>query len=266
MTLGHGGGSGRPLSLHPTTLAGAGPLEVVTAAARAGFELVDVRLAPAHAVDRSPSLLDVGALRRALRARLAGEGVGVLTAEVIRLDETSQAGAFERHLEVAAELGARFVLAVSHDEDAARTAHTLAELAGLAAPRGLRVVLEFMAFTAVRTAPDAGRVVAAAAHPALGLCADVLHLARSGGSAADLRGLPVWVGQLCDAPATPPDDLAAEARGARLLPGEGDLPVREFVEALPAGTALSVEATTAVREDWDERARRARNAALAVLS
>ena len=262
---GQQGGLGRPLSLHPTTLAGAGPLEAAAAAARAGFRMVDVRLDPAYPGDPSPSLLDGVELRRALKRGLAADGVEVLTAEVLRLRPELEAQAFERHLEVAAELGARFVLTVSHDPVAERAAARLAGLGALAAARGLRIVLEFMTFSAARSALDAAEVVARAGHPAVGILADALHLARSGGAARDLRGLPVWVGQLCDAPARAPADLAGEARGARLVPGEGELPLRDFIAALDPSVPLSVEATSSVPEDWDARAARARRAALALL-
>jgi sugar phosphate isomerase/epimerase len=50
--------------------------------------------------------------------------------------------------------------------------------------------------------------------------------------------------QLCDAPMTRPDGtdaLIAEARGGRLLPGDGELPLLNLLKALPEHTVLSVE-------------------------
>jgi hypothetical protein len=66
-----------------------------------------------------------------------------------------------------------------------------------------------------------------------------LHLSRSGGSPADLAAvdpalLPYL--QVADAPAAVPVDLASlvdEARYGRLLPGEGVLPIRDVIEAVP---------------------------------
>ena len=51
--------------------------------------------------------------------------------------------------------------------------------------------------------------------------------------------------QICDAAAVIPSesgDLIREARTGRLLPGEGALPLRELVAALPAAIPLSIEA------------------------
>src|SRR5260370_1372153 len=51
-------------------------------------------------------------------------------------------------------------------------------------------------------------------------------------------------GQLCDAPAArpaTPDGLIKEARGGRLLPDEGDLPLGRLLAELPDHAVLSVE-------------------------
>jgi sugar phosphate isomerase/epimerase len=76
---------------------------------------------------------------------------------------------------------------------------------------------------------------------------DALHLARTGGVPADVLAAPAGLirsAQLCDAPARRPESEAAiiaEARTGRLPPGEGDLPVRELLLALPDDAVLSVE-------------------------
>jgi sugar phosphate isomerase/epimerase len=80
-----------------------------------------------------------------------------------------------------------------------------------------------------------------------GLLVDALHLARTGGVPADVLGAPAGLirsAQLCDAPAARPESEAAiiaEARSGRLLPGEGDLPLRELLWSLSDRTMLSVE-------------------------
>ena len=62
--------------------------------------------------------------------------------------------------------------------------------------------------------------------------------------------------QLCDAPAQAPDDLVAEARTRRLLPGAGELDLAALLDALPAGLAYGVEVPLASqRPDLDPGAR-----------
>jgi sugar phosphate isomerase/epimerase len=52
--------------------------------------------------------------------------------------------------------------------------------------------------------------------------------------------------QLCDAPLRDPGDaaLADEARAGRLFPGEGGLPLRDYLDALPCGMPMGVEVPT----------------------
>jgi sugar phosphate isomerase/epimerase len=80
---------------------------------------------------------------------------------------------------------------------------------------------------------------------------DALHVQRCGVSLGALRAVdPALISyvQLCDAPLAAPGagpasaDAVHEARAARLLPGEGRLPLRELLAALPDGLSVAVEA------------------------
>jgi sugar phosphate isomerase/epimerase len=104
---------------------------------------------------------------------------------------------------------------------------------------------------------------------------DALHLARSGGTPADVAALVARtpgrfpVVHLCDAPAVPrsdsPEALAEESREDRLLPGDGELPLLRLLAAT-AGSRAFVEAPVRASSGvaFAERARRAA-AALANL-
>ena len=76
--------------------------------------------------------------------------------------------------------------------------------------------------------------------------------------------------QICDAVAVIPSesgDLIREARTGRLLPGEGALPLRALVAALPAAIPLAIEAPVRATAGLPalERARRAYHAMRALL-
>jgi sugar phosphate isomerase/epimerase len=62
--------------------------------------------------------------------------------------------------------------------------------------------------------------------------------------------------QLCDAPlaSPPPSAIIDEARGNRLLPGEGELPLRELLAVLPEDVPLSAEVPLARETDSLKRA------------
>ena len=83
-----------------------------------------------------------------------------------------------------------------------------------------------------------------------GILVDALHLNRSGGAPAEIAAydpalFPYF--QICDAPATSPatGELRTEARSGRLYPGEGGLPLREFIKAFAPGTAAEIEVPSA---------------------
>ena len=109
-----------------------------------------------------------------------------------------------------------------------------------AATAGVSVVLEFLPIFGIRNLGDALGVVQAVARPNAGVLVDTLHLARSGGSPDDLarmpRGLLPYI-QVADAPASLADGsfggLVDEALHGRLLLGDGGLPLRDVLAAVP---------------------------------
>jgi sugar phosphate isomerase/epimerase len=116
----------------------------------------------------------------------------------------------------------------------------------------MRACLEFMIFSSVKTLADAVRILDRAAHPAGAVLIDALHMQRSGATPADVAALPsdrVPYVQLCDGPfepVHPPEEVAlTEARTGRLFPGDGEIPLRALVDALPPGAALAVESPVA---------------------
>ncbi|QGF22365.1 sugar phosphate isomerase/epimerase family protein [Raineyella fluvialis] len=236
-----------PLGLSALTVLDAPPPDTVTAAAAAGFDAVGVRVFPAGTEPAWPMIGDTPMLRETVR-RIADTGITLWDIEVLRLREDKTLEEQLAILDAGHALGARYVLVNVNDADPSRRLDRLNLLAGEAAARGLTLAVEYMVFTEIRTLTDAVALVREVEGPAVVL-PDSLHVARSGGTLAELAGLPtalVPYAQLCDtvtepAPATPEEALA-EARTARRLPGDGDLALKDFVGALPAGTVLTVEA------------------------
>jgi sugar phosphate isomerase/epimerase len=180
--------------------------------------------------------------------RLSDTGLKVLDVEVLWLRPDTVPASYQGVFEAAAKLGARQVIAAGLDPDLARAADTFAQLCALARPYGLRVDLEFMVISEVKTLEQARGLVAQAAQPNAGILVDALHINRAGSPIAGIADLdPALLPfmQLCDAPARAPagrDALVHEARHDRLPPGEGGLPLRALLAALPRGIDISVEA------------------------
>src|SRR5581483_10897197 len=145
---------GREVALANLTVLDAAPPAVADCAADAGFDGVTLRI-------RGDLLADTP-VRRETIARLRHHGLGVLDAEVVRLRADTDVAMVESFLDSAAALGARHVLVTGEDPDEARLTQRLGELCVRAAELGLRPVLEFMVFTAVKSVEQADRIAAAA--------------------------------------------------------------------------------------------------------
>lgn len=241
----------RVLSLSHLTILNATPPQLVSAAAAAGFDAVGIRVWPAADEPAYPMLGETPMIRETV-TRLDACGLSVLDVEVLRLRPQSRHDDALRILDAGQRLGARAVLVICNDPEETRAVERFRAVCAAAAERGMRACLEFMIFSSVRTLADAARVVERTAHPAAAILVDALHLQRSGAVPAELAALPfLWLpyAQLCDAPfepVRPADDVALnEARTGRLLPGDGGLPLRDLVDALPADAALAIEAPVA---------------------
>ena len=233
------------------------PEEMAAAGAAAGWPAVGIWVDPATWT---------GAVARDVRQRVADAGIAVLDVEVVWIKPGPDDDDHFRIIDAGAAIGARNVLAVSSDPDAGATAAKLARLSAHAAKCGLRVSLEFGAFTCVRDLDAALDILARAGCEETGLLVDPLHFARTGGLPSRLREVAASrfaYAQYCDAPANgpSPDDVPAiihEALDLRLMPGDGALPLEALLEALPEATPLSVELRSkALREAYPDAAARA---------
>lgn len=249
----------RLLSLAAGVVLDVGPAEAVSVAAAAGWPAVGIWFDPTSWTDT---------VAAEVRSRLDATGLVALDLEPVML---SPAGATadhgERIVDAALTIGADHVLVASRDADHGRVAARLAELALRLGSSGIRLCLEFLPALGVKTLADAVTIVESVGHPALGVLVDSLHLARAGETPADAARvvahrpalLPYL--QLADAPAEPPSwdvpGLITEALHGRLLPGDGVLPLRALLDAVPR-VPVSVELRSrALMEGWADPTARA---------
>ena len=234
----------RLLSIAAATVADLSPADTVTVAGQAGFDGAGIWFDPATWTD---------ATTKEVRARLDDAGIVALDVEPVILGADGDPG--DALIDAAIGLGARNVLVASRHPDRTATIERFGQLCDRAAAGGITCVLEFLPIFVVRSLGDAVAVATAAARPNGAVLVDSLHLARSGGSVADVAAtdpnlLPYL--QIADAPASAPEDLYYEAVHGRLLPGDGALPLRELIEAVP-DVPLSLELRSAsVREAYPD--------------
>lgn len=238
------------LSLAPVTINEVDPPELIAAAASAGFAATDLRVLGAPGAAPVAPVIGNRPMMAAIAAACADSGISIFAATGVWLVPDFRLDAALPALELAAQLGAEQFLVVGNDPIEERMTDHLGQLAAAAADFRLRLALELMPYTAVNSLTKAYRLVAACAAPNLGLLIDALHLARSGGTPAEVASIPpqhIAYVQLCDAPLTPPPEgaLRQESLSARLYPGDGELPLFALMDALPPDIVIDVETPVA---------------------
>jgi 4-hydroxyphenylpyruvate dioxygenase len=118
-----------------------------------------------------------------------------------------------------------------------RAAADLRALGERAARRGLRVGFEALAWGRhINDYRDAWEAVRRADHPAVGLVLDSFHILARGTDLAAICSIPrdrIFLVQVADAPRLDMDYLSW-SRHFRNFPGQGDLPLDDFMDALAA--------------------------------
>jgi sugar phosphate isomerase/epimerase len=148
----------------------------------------------------------------------------------------------ERKFDVMQELGTDLLLVCSNVSPDAlggidRAATDFRELGERAQKRGLRVAFEALAWGRhVNDYRDAWEVVRRADYPAVGLVLDSFHTLARGTDITAMGAIPrdrIFLVQIADAPRLEMDYLSW-SRHYRCFPGQGELPVAAFMEALQA--------------------------------
>jgi 4-hydroxyphenylpyruvate dioxygenase len=226
-----------PTSIATVSLSG-DLAEKLQAIAAAGFDAVEVFENDFLTFDGGPRevgrmVADLGMTISAFQPFRDFEGMP----EPLRARSFARA---ERKFAIMNELGAELMLICSNVSPQAlggidRAATDLRELGDLAARYGVRVGYEALAWGRhVNDYRDAWEIVRRADHPRIGLILDSFHtLARQSplGPIASIPGDRIFLVQLADAPKLDMDVLSW-SRHFRCFPGQGDLPVADFVRAI----------------------------------
>ncbi len=212
--------------------------EKLEAIARAGFDGVEIFENDFLAFDGSPR--DVGRMVRDI-------GLEITLFQPFRdfegMPEPHRTRTFdraERKFDIMQELGTDLVLVCSNVSPVSlggidRAAADFHELGERAAKRGLRVGYEALAWGKhIFDHRDAWEIVRRADHPNVGLILDSFHSLARKIDLGSIRSVPkdkIFIVQLADAPLIEMD-LLYWSRHFRNMPGEGDLPVTDFVAAI----------------------------------
>ncbi|HEX7872571.1 MAG TPA: TIM barrel protein [Sphingobium sp.] len=190
------------------------------------------------------SLREDAALRREMVAALRDTGVTISLGEGFGVRPGQAIADKARDFDLMAELGARGIGGVVMEPDLARAYDEFAQLVEMATSRGMIATIEFAPPHPVGSLGDALALVRHIDNPDFRVLIDAMHFFRSGGTVEQLRALdPALIGyaQLCDVPLTSERDYMEEAMTGRLAPGTGELPLADFIAALPGDIPLGLE-------------------------
>lgn len=241
------------------------PVEFIAFAA--SLDCPNISLAPQPMTDNPHgypawSLRGNVSLQAEVKAALAANGVRIAIAEGVIVRPGQTAADFLADLDVFAALGVPqanlCVLAPGMEA-------VVSALVEAARTRGMGAAVEFVPGTGVPTL--AAALALAAATPGLRLVIDLMHVFRSGSSAADLAAIdPALIAhvQICDTPWTNAAmSYGVEALHHRLPPGDGELPLAEALAVLPTDVVVSLELPMLSRAEAGEGPRERLDGAVA---
>lgn len=245
------------LGIEMLTLLGMNPVDHVNLAAELGCVCISSGLTGLPLTmfgidDFAPypmwSLRDDPALRREMIAAMRDTGVHIGLGEGFRARSDGDVRDFTVDLDLMAELGARHINAICVEEamigdgSAVEQLGVLAELVG---ERGMVFTIEFTPPVGINSFERALDVCRKIGQGKARVLVDTMHFFRTGGTVEQLKAVdPDWIGyaQLCDGRLAPWDEgYFGEAMFARVVPGKGEFPLREFIAALPADCEIGLE-------------------------
>ena len=223
------------------------PVEFVNLAADLGCQHIStiVQGQPLVPLGFPPFSLKDAALRKELLGAMNDRGVSISLGDGFLVLPGADMRNFCSDLDVLAELGVPRINVVSLDPDLRRTFDQFAALTELGAQRNIETDVEPVPGLTIGDLPTAVAALGYVGRPDFRLLIDTMHLVRSGSSAADLSALdPQHIGyaQLNDTTLQPRiDNYMEEAMYERMVPGEGELPLRDVLSALPPDIVIELE-------------------------
>lgn len=235
------------LSIAHLTLLDAGPIALVEAAAAGGFHTIGLRIVPPMPTDKIAPVIGDEKLIREIEHKLDETGVRIMDIEAVWLMPETNVPQLESALALGARFGASHLLVVGNDPNPDRLRENFGALCDLAHRYNITVALEMMSYVELRSLSQAQALLRDVARANVSLLIDALHFFRSGAKPEDLASIDPSLFHyihLCDATMSHPgvDGLRAEGRGGRFYPGEGELPLASFMNALPASIPVAIEA------------------------
>jgi sugar phosphate isomerase/epimerase len=221
----------------PQNLGTTPPLEYIDATLKAGYEAIGIRTyrAPGLTYNFNP-IVGQPDLMRDVKSALAGSGLEVYDNYSFYLRPEMEWDLILAALEFGGEIGCKYVLVIGDDPEWQRMSDSFVRICDFVSPMGQTVAVEATVRslspvkTAVQFMADCGR-------ENVGICLDPRQTFRDEHGFSSLSTVdPKWL------PYAQLNDSSPVMPNAGLLPGEGVVPLDAYLDGLPAGIDISVEA------------------------
>jgi len=234
------------LGIEQLSTIGLPPVEMVNLAADLGCVCISSGMAGMPNSDYPPySLRDDKALRKNMIAAMRDRGVSISLGEGCIIRQGHDVRDYAADMDIMKELGVERINTVSMDPDKTRSLDQLAVFAEMVGSRGMTSSIEMCPALTIDNLDTAVAAVRHVGRKDFQILLDTMHLGRSGARGADIAALdPAMIGyvQLCDAPRKPSiANYLEEATFERMIPGEGEMPLREYLAAMPPDRVISLE-------------------------
>ena len=220
----------------PQNLGTTPPLEYIEATKLAGYEAIGIRTyrAPGRTYNFNP-IVGNKALERDVKQSLKDSGLEVYDLYSFYLQPEMEWDLVTPALEFGGEIGCQYVLVIGDDSDWNRMVDTMGRMCEMIKPMGMRAAIEAFA-TALTPLSTCTKFIADCRPHYVGLCTDPRQGFRDEHSFESLKTLDQSI-----VPYIQINDSAVGGN-AGILPGEGFVPLYDYLDAFPADIDISVEA------------------------
>lgn len=224
------------------------PHDVLRASASAGFRSAGLRITGRRVEDECLPIIGNPVAIRELCSLAEDLGTRISSVAAYGQFPETSIDDYARAFDTIAELGSDLCLMNVYFDDMSAFAERLAALSAISKDRNIRLGLEFMPFSGLKTIQRTSQVISESAAENAGYVMDALHIVRSGGTMDDVKAVDparIFLAQVCDAShvgaSRTIDELVDEARNHRAYPGEGEIDLFGFIDALPRDMEIEIE-------------------------
>lgn len=222
------------------------PLAYIDATRKAGYEGIGIRTyrAPGRTYNFNP-IVGNKDLERDVKSALGDSGLEVYDLYSFYLQPEMDWDVITPALEYGGEIGCKYVLVIGDDDDWNRMVDTMGRMIDIIEPLGMKAVFEAFARHGVASRPiltpmaTCVKFIQDCAPKYVGMCLDPRQQIREEGSFESLKGVGTNRTLI---PYVQLNDQAEHGGSSGILPGEGFVPLYDYLAELPSDIDISVEA------------------------